>query len=201
MKKFLNTMFFTMLLIVVAGAGIFAGFNAINSRENNTASVPLDIYQAADVETPPAVLSKPLPEQSNATEALLNYDAVLVFEYRNRDNGSVTVEEKALPYFLAGKGIEDLSAVFSGWQIENYNEHGALLKKDIARPTAQYYIVKAKDGFIAVFYDESIDGSKLKEITDTPVTSLPETERVRLNSGIRVQGEAALMRLLEDLSS
>ena len=203
MKKFLNTMIFTMLLIVIAGAGIFAGYSAIISRENNSVAIPLEnaVYQAAGIIPLTNVLAKPLPAQNNNTQALLNYDATLIFEYYHRYDGARVVEEQALPYFLAGKGIDDLSAIFSGWQIENYGENGALLKKDIAQPKLQHYLVTAQNGYIAVFYDEGIDGQKLKELTDTPISALPEPERERLSSGILIQGEDALIRLLEDLSS
>ena len=200
MKKFLNTMFFTLLLIVIAGAGIYVGYSAVRLKESETADISPQ-QNLAYALNPQETLAKPMPANSERGGLLLNKDAKLVFEYRYMHDGLSVVKEQDLPYFLAGKDEEDIAAVFSDWQIISFNQTGAMLKKDIAPPDTQHYFVTALNGYIAVFYDESIDGQKLKEITDTPISTLPESERERLNSGILVYGEAALIRLLEDLSS
>jgi len=203
MKRFLNTMFFTMLLIVIAGAGIFAGYNAINIKGDRPIAIPFGNYinKAGSGDMTSNALSKPMPAQNAERPISLNSGAKLIFEYNYKYDGTTVVEEREIPYFLAGKGEEDLAEIFSGWQIENFNESGALLKKEILQKDRQHYLVKEYNGFIAVFYNENIDGQKLKEIISTPVSSLPEAERVRLSSGILVQGENALIRLLEDFES
>ena len=203
MKGFLSTLFFTMLLIAIAGAGIFAGYNAVNIRENKPIAIPLEQafgrMQGGEVQA--EILAKPQPLQDENIPKLLSSDAKLTFEYYNRGDGSLSVKEQDLPYFLAGKSITDLEEIFSDWQIDNYSESGAVLRKDIAGAVSQRYLVTAVDGYIAVFYDESIDGAKLKELTDTPISALAQSEVERLNSGILIQGEDALVKLLEDLSS
>lgn len=60
---------------------------------------------------------------------------------------------------------------------------------------APAYLVRELDGVVAVF---SGDGSELLQLTDSPVSALPTSDRASLRSGIAVADDQALAMLLED---
>lgn len=57
------------------------------------------------------------------------------------------------------------------------------------------------DGFVAIFYNNEEDVTKVKEVTETPISSLPPEERNKLEKGIKVYSEDELIRMLEDYTS
>ena len=60
------------------------------------------------------------------------------------------------------------------------------------------YIVKEHSGYVAVF---SSNPSRLLEITDIPIGTLPAGDRTLLRTGITAESRKDLLMLLEDLNS
>lgn len=60
------------------------------------------------------------------------------------------------------------------------------------------YILKERNGYVAVF---SSNDSELVNITSIPVSSLRQTDRMLLQSGITADSRETLLKLLEDLNS
>ena len=73
------------------------------------------------------------------------------------------------------------------------------MKKTVLGPSNQRYIIGERDGFVTVFYD--VEERFIKEITKTPIDSLPENERAAIIEGIRIVGDEKLLRALEDYTS
>jgi len=65
-----------------------------------------------------------------------------------------------------------------------------------AASEAQVYTVRAEDDRVVVYH-----GDSLWLRTDTPVSSLPKSDRQRLNKGIPLTDDRQLKCLLEDLCS
>jgi len=62
------------------------------------------------------------------------------------------------------------------------------------------YVVTVVDGFVAVFYAAHTGGA-LKEMTTSPVSTLPAYDQQRLQAGILIYNEEALARILQDYGS
>ena len=60
------------------------------------------------------------------------------------------------------------------------------------------YILKERDGYVAVF---SSKNGRLLEVTSIPVSSLRQSDRALLASGIAADSEETLLTLLEDFNS
>jgi len=60
------------------------------------------------------------------------------------------------------------------------------------------YIVKEHGGYVAVF---SSNPSRLLEVTEIPVGTLPSGDRSLLHTGITAENRRELLMLLEDLNS
>ena len=75
-------------------------------------------------------------------------------------------------------------------------------KKIAEEDTEEYeYIVGVLDGYITVFYREEVEGTNVKEITESPASALSKDEQVNLRQGIKIRNEMELMRVLEDYGS
>lgn len=58
-----------------------------------------------------------------------------------------------------------------------------------------------QDGYVAVFYQNPVNGERLKEVTKMPVNSLSENDRKYLKTGIKVIGDDKLIKVLQDYES
>lgn len=124
----------------------------------------------------------------------------MVYNYVHDDENIETTSELA-PNFLIGLTENDLKTKFPDWIIEEFSNERVTLQKKVDGKSSQHYVLGIKDGFIAVFYKESINGTILKELTDTPIDSLTEEDLSRLQAGIEVSGEDKLIKLLQDFES
>ncbi len=64
---------------------------------------------------------------------------------------------------------------------------------------AQDYILMERGGYLSVFQETDLINPS--EITDVAVSLLPISDQNRLEKGFRVEGEEALLHILEDLGS
>jgi len=206
LKQFFNTLFFTLLLATIAGAGIFIGYNAVMDRESTHHEEDVAVFASVRVtssryDTPTEPIAQTVYSDYTEMERFAP-GAIIRFEHYTRGNNEVEVWEMEIPHALVDRTSRYLQTVFPQWTIDTYDSSGATLRREIPPPPKEVYLVSVtSDGFVAIFYDAGVDGSRLKDITNISINSLPETERERLQAGILVQGEDALMRLLEDLGS
>jgi len=202
LRRFLNTLFFTLLLAGIAGAGIFAGYNAVTSRSKESAEVSAILVNAHTPRYVPPELPVGQPVQAVLSGETFLAGATLRFEYHYRNGETAEVWEMAMPLTLIDKTIEDLEDIFPLWVVSANDRMSATLRRELPPKPQQSFLVSATDeGLVAVFFNDSVDSPRLKEVTSTSLRSLPEAERERLLAGILVQGEDLLMRLLEDLGS
>lgn len=75
------------------------------------------------------------------------------------------------------------------------------MQKLIEAESPQHYSIKDYDGFVAVFYSNLEEGEILKDITDIPLESLPEYERVKIKNGLEIVGKDKLISFLQDYGS
>ena len=85
--------------------------------------------------------------------------------------------------------------------MKSFSEKEVVLQKVIEGESTQHYIIGEYDGYIAVFYEKEINGTKLKELTDIPLESLTEEEQEQIKKGIKITGKEELMKFLESYDS
>lgn len=125
----------------------------------------------------------------------------MIYEYYYKGDKNTERAEEAPPHFMIGKTKAEMEITFDQWEIVKFTEEEVIMRRQMEGSSTQNYIVGVQDGYVAVFYNEAIDGAKIKEVTDTPISALPEDEKQKLLNGISISGEEALLRLLEDYTS
>lgn len=131
----------------------------------------------------------------------INPSTKMVYEYYYPEDEVTEIYEDSPPYFLIDYTLEDLKRLYSNWTIVSFSDKEVVMKKQISGPSSQRYIIGEEDGYIAVFYDLENNERILKEITDKPVSALPETEQGEIKTGIKVTGNERLYRVLENYTS
>lgn len=165
------------------------------SNEMTTNEYVIDEEQKEDIaeETTQAVAALNVPRITPSTK--------LVYEYYYEEDGQIKKEEEVPPYFLIDMTRKDLEESYPDWQLKSFSQSEVVMRKNIVGKSKERYIIKEYDGYVAVFFQEPIDGVSLRELTDTPVASLSPDEQNKLKTGINVIGEEALMSALENYES
>ncbi|WP_341877012.1 BofC C-terminal domain-containing protein [Defluviitalea saccharophila] len=125
----------------------------------------------------------------------------MVYQYYYEEDGKIVEETIEPPYFLIDLTRDELQEKYSDWQISYFSDQKVIMKKNIASKSPYHFVVGVYNGYIAIFYNNEEGELEIKEITETPISSLPIEEQNKLKEGIKVYGEEALIRILQDYTS
>ncbi|MCI1960070.1 MAG: BofC C-terminal domain-containing protein [Clostridia bacterium] len=184
---------YIVLLLIICIAGGFIGYgiglrnirnnpvsynNKINNKENESES-----------------------EKVSQNDIKITPSTKMVYEYYYPESGISKVNEEEPPYFMIGLSLNDMKRLYSTWDILSFSKAEVDMRKTMSGTDDQWYIIGEKDGYITIYYDDGNNENSIKEITDIDTNGFSEDEKEQLKKGIRVQGEDALNRALENYSS
>jgi len=195
MKTTLKIIIFTFFFIVAAAGSVYLGFTYVNRRYAHEEHYPEpDIIISNDNQDVEIIT---LPNEGVRITA----NTRLIYEYQYEEDSIIDRTEEDAPYFLINKTEEDIRELYNDWDVLKFTEGEVVLRRTIEGMSRQYFYIGVMDGYIAVFYQNPINGSNLKEITSTPYSILPLQEQYKLLKGVEVAGEENLIRMLEDYTS
>ncbi len=133
--------------------------------------------------------------------ALVTPDTVFLFD--TIFSGDDVIERAEEPAFdhLIGRSEEEVARAFPDWQIAFFSADTVVLQRVVEGLSGQVFLVTEFDGFVAVYYENTGAEPLLKQITETPVASLPFDQLERVKEGIAIRGSDELYRVLQDLGS
>ena len=197
MNRYVRAIIFLFVCLVFCATGLYFGYNKFKKPvENNDFILETEYAENEPVYNP---ITAAVNDVNSSIK--INIDTEIVYEYVHKEDKSVSVKKDNTPYFLVNKTLEEISYLFSSWDIIKFEQDEIILRKEINTTSTQKYIISVLDGYVAVFYDEALDGNRLKEVTEMPINTLPQEDIDRLLIGIKATGEDELIRLLEDYSS
>ncbi len=141
----------------------------------------------------------------DALEPRIRPETRLIFEEYYTQDRATTRTDGEMPYFLYSLTEEKIKEVFPDWELKRFDETELVLAKRIegSKPEKirqSTYTLGTYDGHVAVYINQNGEQT-LKEVTDTLISPLSHTERSKLESGIEVEDEDELIKLLQDYCS
>ncbi|MBQ9519535.1 MAG: hypothetical protein IJR59_06555 [Firmicutes bacterium] len=158
-----------------------------------TASMSLGYFLYRSEAEEPAQRISITPERP----AVLSEDAVLEYVYKYAADNITEITEAPLPPYLVGLTESEVREKMSGFAITRFSPDKVTAVKRLNGESRQHYTLGEYNGYLAVYYKK---GGGLKEITNTPVTSLSDDEK-KLLVTTEIVGSDKLARLLEDIES
>lgn len=113
-----------------------------------------------------------------------------------------TVSEYAnLPQDLVNLNKEEIKQKYAEYEVESFASNEIILFQEKEQECGEHYRVKDKDGLVTI-YQILEDGSEQEwETTGVTTEYLPQTDKINMKNGIRVNGKKALNQLIEDFGS
>ncbi|MCD8158020.1 MAG: hypothetical protein LUD77_03740, partial [Clostridiales bacterium] len=139
-------------------------------------------------------------EPAAAQAEKIDSNTKIIYEYVYL-GGHKEYSETTAPKNWQGLTLSEFKEIFDGWQIKEFGCEDVKLSKNLKVYSPNHYVLGVYNGYVAVFRKSEFSEDKVKHITETPVSSLPEGEQNRLSEGIDFYGERELMRILEDYES
>ncbi|WP_317367944.1 BofC C-terminal domain-containing protein [uncultured Tyzzerella sp.] len=191
-KKIYFVLFFILVIFVsIISASIGYNMYSIKNNENQI----IEYKNEANVDF---FKEKPV---DNITVAKITPSTKMTYEYFYKNDNITEKVEDVPPYFLIDLTRNDLEENFKDWQIKEFSSSEVVLQKVIDGESTQHYIIGEYEGYIAVYYEQEINGTKLKEITDIPLDGLPKEEQDKIKNGIKIKGKDDLIKFLESYGS
>lgn len=136
--------------------------------------------------------------QTDTKEEKISPNATLILKkhYLGCDH---TIKEYAqMPEECVNLTQHELEGKYDEWKIEKFNPLDVTLIKDVNGFCNQHYILKEKDGVIAVYKIKENGEEELEETTGIAIEYLTKKDKEEIKQGIKVYGNEELNSLIED---
>lgn len=192
-KTFNRIIYFVVFLLIVFGFSF--GYIYTTGRNNNQAAKDYISYE--DTNT--------LQGETDTAKNVINQDSIKDAKFTKKTLYKVcghTIESSSdLPKEIKDFTIEQFKNSYKDWTIEKFSPDEVIISKETNSKCPNHYIVKEKNGKVAVTYQTPVGGTSIKEITNIEISSLSKADQDRLRQGIIVNSNEKLAELLEDLGS
>ena len=199
MRKSIIILAILVLFILGTIIGVIAikNFSGEEEKEKVAEQNQEEIYDECTDEYEEMVQSNTLVQETSSEGEKISPNCSIIFKRYYQDCGHTIEQYASIPTELVNKTQEDLQQQYEGWTIEQFSRNQIVLYRDFDSECGEHYILKEKDGKVAV-YLKTGNTEELIEETDIATEFLTETDKIELQNGIEANGRAELNQLIED---
>lgn len=136
--------------------------------------------------------------QTDSNEEKTTPHTRLVLKKYYRECGHVINEYIEIPEEMVNKTQEKIENEYPEWKIKEFNEKQVELEKEIEGVCNQHYMLRPKEGNVAIYKVDQTGNETLQETTAIAIEYLTEDDMEKLKNGIAVYGEENLNAMIED---
>jgi len=199
---------FSILIVLLAMAAYFSydlytRDNQLNKHQIqfSGSTQPKSLPQKTTPQATIPQISNTQLQVSRPENILIRPGTILIMQKKYTKCRHVISTKITAPPDMVNLTEGQLRLAFKRWEITKFSPEEVIMLKKIQTKCSHHFILKEKDGFVAVYYQQPIDGIALKEVTPLLVKNLPQKEKSRLKDGIMIESPQALAQTLEDLGS
>lgn len=198
----------SFLIILLAMLGYFS-FD-LYSREQSKVKHGIPEIENMESSPNPNLQNPPgnLPEPPNTDveggrpeDKVIRPGAKLIIEKRFSVCGHVSRKQTNVPNDMINLTEQQLKSAYKNWSIKSFSPEEIILYQEVNTKCSNHFILKEKDGLVAVYYQTPVNGISLKEVTPILVENLRAQDKERLKTGIKIESQQELAQVLEDLGS
>ena len=133
-------------------------------------------------------------------EKISPYAKITIEKYYKQCKHS-TVEIYDVPKELVNLTKEELQNRYENWEVKKFTTRDVHIFREINANCSSHFVLKEKDGYLAIYKAISEKMTELDEITNIEFASLKEEDKLAIEAGINVYGKEELSVLIEDFES
>lgn len=182
------------LIILIAIIGIITGI--LLFKNNDTSEYKVKTHEKLASEND-VNLNIQIIKTSGSEEKVSPNALVIYQKYYEKCNHTVTEKQNTTEQTV-NKTEKEIKDIFKNWELKKFSSQEIILYKEEEGICKEHYVLREKDGFIAIYTIDENDKETLKQITDIVTNYLPETDIYELEKGIKLIGNEQLNSTLED---
>lgn len=136
--------------------------------------------------------------ETDSQEEKISPNCLLILKKYYEECNHTINEYVDVSYDLVNGTKDDLQKAYPYWQIEKFSSNQIILYKEFNSNCGQHFVLKEDEGKITVYKINENNEEEVYEKTEISVEYLSETDKNKINEGIRVNGIEELNQLLED---
>lgn len=190
---------YIIAFIVVFIVAVFSGyllFKSSNKTKNSVNTTNNTIQEEASNST--NSIANEVTIETVETGEKITPNTELVLKKYYKDCNHTINEYVEMPSEMINLSKEELQEEYKDWQIEDFSAQKVILLKEEKGNCNQHYIVKEKDGIIAIYKIDENGDEILKEETSISTEYLTATDLIKIKEGIKVYGQEQLNSVIED---
>lgn len=137
-------------------------------------------------------------EQVNTQEEKVTPNTEFVLKEYYKTCGHTTINYVEIPSKIVNMTEEELQHEYPDWEIKEFAKEQVILEKEKEGTCDQHYVLRQKDGYIAVYWINSQGQESLKEVTGVATEYLTDNDLMEIEEGIFVYGLQELNSKIED---
>lgn len=203
MPKFMRYFLFGFVFVLGMSVGTYLGIgkNKAVYEENNSSKNIVPVQDVVIRNTQSEKTPEPKVIETIVEETKISPYAKLIIEKKFTKCGHTTVEVIDVPNELINMTEKEIMKKYENWEVRSFNSKEVSLYREISANCNDHFVLKDKDGFLAIYTNVTDDKMNLKEVTDIDVSSLPSGDMENLKRGIFIYGQDELSSILEDFNS
>ena len=200
MSKILRAFLLIIIFVLGLSIGVYSSFSK-ESKEEEKPLQTIDSVQDVVIHRVQEERNEDEEKQVEvfSTEERISPYATMVIEKKYTKCGHTTVSRIEVPKELVNLSEEELKEKYSGWTIKSFSPEEFTLFRYIEANCEDHFVLKEKDGYLAVYNDLTEEMKNLVLKTDILIEDLREEDKYDLEEGIQVYGEENIQRRIEEL--
>lgn len=196
MKK----IFILYILILVLGFAFVCGYYIYKIpkkesiiEENLISKQNINMYNEVN-----NILSQEALATNVREEDKVSPNATLILKTNHKECGHTTKDEVDVPAEIVNKNKKEVSELYPQWEVIGFAPDEIVLYREVEGICNEHYVLREKDGFLAIYTKNQNGEEKLKEVTSIPIEYLPQDDIDKIKEGIEATGKEELNSILED---
>lgn len=191
MKKSIIT---TIIVIILFLLSIGCGYFGIKNSKKN---MKMQEYskQVEEKENENTIIKT--VEASTSKVKIIPNTKLVIKKYYSKCNHSINAYVE-LPKEFINLGEEEFKEKYSEWKVQKFTTEEVILLKEIDGFCNEHYVLRDKDGMIAVFKINENGDEILSKISNISTEYLTQNDLLNIKNGIKIYGTEELNKTLED---
>lgn len=190
--------FFVLLIVVLLIAfsiiSCYYIYLAFINKKNNQININ-DIAKATVENGVNALLPA---VAANGNEEKISPNATLVIKKHYAKCGHTTKKYLEIPKEFVNMNEQEIKKEFTSWELKGFSSNEIVMQKEEAGICDEHFILRNRDGLIAIYVEKENGEEELKEKTEISIDYLTQEDRKKLDKGIIAIGKEELNGALED---
>ncbi|MBQ2937452.1 MAG: BofC C-terminal domain-containing protein [Clostridia bacterium] len=198
-----------ILIIVIIVIGVIFGIFIYNKNKKNTLNeniIENKINEVSEKITDECTEEwEELEEEAkqdiletNAADEKISPNCVLILRSYYKGCQHTINKYIDMPQDLINKTKEDLIQKYSDYEIKKYSSTEIIIYKEYDEECGEHYILRNDEGKITIYRITKNNEEEIYEKTEISIDYLTETDKIKIENGIRVNGKEELNQLIED---